>query len=889
MRHADQPSRLWTWLLAAAAPDEVRSEALGDLAEEYRFRAGTGSGRQGARRWYRSQVIRSIPYFVKLRLARIRRAFQQGRGEGSVSTFMQDLRYGLRGIISNPLFSAAVILTLGLGIGANTTIYSVIDGLVFNPFPFPEPESLVDVGSEYPRLNRPLTFVEHLSPAEFEDIRDQAGTLTDVVAWDMGNRQLATEQDAVNLFTGFWWGDGFRTLRVQPHLGRGFLPEEIEAGERVAVISHRIWENAFGADRSIVGRVIEVNGNPYELVGVMPAGTRLYGMDLWIPMTVGPEVFPRNRRQFQVLGRVADGRSMDDVAAELEGLARRTEIEYGAEFPEYAGFRLVPATWTEANVRQFRTAALILLGAVLAVLLMVCANVASLLLSRSSTRRSEVAIRTALGASRGRLVRQLLTESIVLACMGGVLGIGIAWFGVEGVKGVLENVPFVDGNVEIGGRTLLFTATIAVFAGVVFGLAPALHTMTGDVRGLLTAEGGASTGSRSRGRLQRWFVGAEVALALLLLFGGGLLINSMIRLNRADPGFDQSNVLTMRLTLPWEEYSGDEIGAFFETLSERVRSIPGVRAATVGSQYPPITFSRTRIALEGQEAIEEGSLPVTYVTQVGDGYFEALGIPVLAGRVPGPQDRKDTPLVGVVNEVFRDRYFPDQNPVGSTIRVGGESPEVVEVVGVVAATANRGFSEDPQPEIFGSVRQLSGTNNQLFLLIRTAGEPRLILPQVRAAVRELDDDQPIYAIATLDEVFAGRTSTQSIAAVSLGSFALFALVLAALGIYAVVAFAVSQRRREIGLRMALGADTGRVRVMVVRQALVPVVLGTLIGIVGALAAGRTLAGMLYEVESTDPSTLAIVSLLFVAVAMAASYLPARRASRVDPAHTLREE
>lgn len=802
----------------------------------------------------------------------------------------QDLRYGLRTIRANWLFSATVVFTLGLGIGANTTIYSVIDGLVFNPFPFPEPETLVDVGSEYPRLNRPLTFVEHLSPAEFLDIRDETSTLTDVVAWDMGNRQLASEASVVNLFTGFWWGDGFRPLRVQPHLGRGFLPEEIESGAAVAVLSHRVWQTNFGEAPDIVGRVIEVNGNPFEVVGVMPPGTLLYGMDLWIPMTIGPEVFPRDRRQFQSIGRIAEGRTMEDVAAELEGLARRTELEHGAEFPEYGGFRLVPVTWTEANVRQFRTAALVLLGSVLAVLLLVCANVANLLLSRSSTRRREVAVRTALGASRGRLIGQLLTESVVLACLGGVAGLLLAYLAVGGVQSLLDRVPFLAGEVSLSIRSLTFTAAVAVAAGIVFGLAPAFHALSGDLRGVLGAEGNANTGSRSRGRLQRWFVGAEVALALLLLFGGGLLVNSMMRLSRADPGFDHEGVLTMRLTLPWEEYQGDEIALFFETLAERVRAIPGVETATVGSQYPPITFSNVRVVLEGQEDVDEGSLPTSYATQVGDDYFGTLGIPVLAGRVPGPADRSDTPLVAVVNEVFRNRYMPGADPLGQRIRIGGpDSDRVAEIVGVVAGTSNRGFSEPPQPELFGSVRQLSGINNQLFLLVRAAGEPRSLLPQIRRTVAEMDPDQPIYAIATMEEVFAGRTSTQSIAALSLGAFALFALVLAALGIYAVVAYGVSQRRREIGLRMALGAPSSSVRQMVVRQALVPVLAGAAVGALGALAAGRGLSGLLYDVEATDPPTLAVVGALFVSVAALASYIPARRASRVDPAHTLREE
>ena len=883
-----EPPRLARSIAILLAARNIRDELVGDLEEEFQLRADT-DGIGQARGWYRGQVLKSVPHLLSVRARAARARAYSRKGEGFVGTFAQDVRYAFRGMVSNPLFSLAVVVTLALGIGANTTIYSVVDGLVFNPYPFPQPETLVDVGSEYPRLGRPLTFVEHLSPAEYEDIRDQTSSLTDVVAWDMGNRQVATQESATNLFTGFWWGDGFAALRVSPHLGRGFLPEEIEQGARVAIVSHRYWANQMGSDPSAIGRVLEINAAPYELVGVMPPETLLYGMDLWIPMSVGPSVFPRNRRQFQVIGRVADGASMDQVATELEGLARRIELEHGAEFPEYQGFRLTPATWTEANVQQFKTAALVLIGAVLAVLLIVCANVANLLLSRSNTRRREVAVRTALGASRGRVLRQLLTESLILALTGAALGVGLAWFGVRFVDGIVAQIPFVDGNVLLNTRSLAYTAAVAAVAGVAFGLAPTLHTLKADVRSTLVAHGSGTTGGRSRNRAQRWLVGAEVAVAVLLLFGGGLLVNSMIRLNRADPGFDHRNVLTMRLTLPWEEYSGDDIALFFETLAERVRAIPGVRDATVGSQYPPIVFAQSQLVLEGQEAVSEGALPTAYVTQIGDGYFETLGVPLLAGRTLGPQDQSGTPQVAVINSAFRDRYMAGVDPIGQTVQVGDDGDTSVEIVGVVGATANRGFSEAPQPEIYGSVRQLSGTNNQLFLLIRAAGEPRSLVPLVRTAVAELDSDQPVYAIATMEEVFAGRTSAQSFATISLVLFALFALLLSALGIYGVVAYAVAQRRREIGLRMALGASAAKVRDLVVRQTLSPVLLGALVGVLSAVFLGRVLAGLLYEVEARDPLTLGAVVTVFITVAAVASYLPARRASLADPARTLRQD
>lgn len=857
---------------------------LGDLREEFAARCRSG-GALAARRWFRSQVLRSVGYQLE---TRIRDLHEGLKGGGMLGGIGQDFRQGWRGLRRYPWFAAVVIVTMAVGIGANSLIFSVVDSLVFRPFPFPEPDRLVAVGTEYPRLNRPLNFVEHLSPAEYLDLRDETSTLERAVAWDMGNRQIATEQEALNVFTGFWWGDAFPTLGVSASLGRGFSDEEIREGQRVAVLSHRLWVNRFGSDPTILGRSLEITGNPYTVVGVMPEGTLLYGMDLWMPMPVGPEVYARDRRQFQVIARIRDGATMTNVVAELEGLARRTEREYGAEFEEYQGFRFVPATWTDANVRQFRTASAALLGAVGFVLLLVCANMASLLLARSSNRGREIAVRTALGARRWRLVRQLLVESVVLAVLGGILGVGLAYVGVEQVRLWLDGVPFVSNNVSVRPLALFYTLALSAGAGLVFGIVPALHASRTSIQGSLSAESG-STGSRSRLRLQRWFVGVEVALAVVLLVGGGLLTNSFLRLNSANPGFDHENVLTMRLTLPWDDYAGGEFATFFEGLAERTRSVPGVVDATVGTQFPPISFSRGRIAIEGQDAVEEGQLPVAFLTQAGDRYFETLGIDVLRGRGPGPDDRADGVPVAVVNQVFADRFFPGLDPIGRKVRLAGDQDSPwFEVVGVAESVRNRGMTADPQPEVFASVRQLSGTNNQLFLLLRTSVPPMTVLPAVRSIVQEFDSDQPIYAIRTLEEILSGQSAPNTAAAMSMGTFAVFALLLAALGIYSVVAFSVGERTKEIGLRLALGAPPKRVQALMARQTLVPVVLGGFVGVVGSLFVSRGLESLLYEVQGGDPTTTVVVVGLLALVSFSACWLPARRALAVDPAQSLRE-
>lgn len=807
-----------------------------------------------------------------------------------MSTFFNDVRFGLRALARRPAFAAVVVATLGLGIGANTVIYGVVDGVILHPYPVPDGDRLVTVGSRFPRLGATeLSFVEHISPAEYVDIREQVRPFERVVAWDMGNRQVSLGEATANLFTGFWWGDGLATLGVEPWIGRGMTPGETLRGDPVAVLSHRVWRDRFGADSTLVGGTISMNGAPYTVVGIMPPQIVLYGMDLWIPMGVSPEVIARDRRQWQVLARVRDGFDLDAANAELAALAERTARERAAEFEEYEGWRLEAVPWTEANTRQFRAAGFVLLGAVGFVLLLVCSNVASLLLSRASSRRREMAVRTALGAGRGRILGQLLTESVTLGVVGGAVGVGLAWFGVREVADLIATVPFVAGTVELNGRVLLFTAGISVLAGVLFGLAPALRVARSAPASTLRSEGSGSTGSRRRFRLHRALVGVEVALALLLLAGGGLFVNSLARLNAVETGFREEGVLSMRLTLARERYASDAVRAFFEELEDRVRSMPGVTAAGVGSQFPPIDFSRSTFQTERLSETPEGQLPVAMTTIVSPAYFETLGIPLLRGRTFTAEDVPESPPVAVLNRAAVDLLFPGvDDPLGRRIRTGPDEPWI-EVVGVVGTTANRGLEQPPSPEVFGSHLQLAGWSNQFFLLVRTAGDPRSALPGVREQVRQMDSEQPIYAIRTVEEALAAEIAPRRIATAGLGIFAAFALVLAAVGIYGVVSFGVAQRTREIGVRMALGAGVGKVRGLMVRQALVPVAIGAVVGLLGALALGRAIEGLLFEVSGTDPATLVAVTGLLALVALAASLVPAVRASRIDPARTLREE
>jgi putative ABC transport system permease protein len=882
-----RPSRAAAFLLGAILPPRAREEILGDLAEECAERDG---GAVTSWCWCWWQVVRSLPWAVRLRLSPDRQyAEPTPNRQWAMARWMQDLRYAFRSLRKSGAMTLTAMTTVALGIGATALVFSIVDGLVLHPFPYPEPDRLITVGTVYPKLGGELQFWENLSPAEYLDIAHQSRTLDRVVAWDMGNRQVTVGQSTENLFSAFWWGNAFPTLGVQPEVGRGFTPDEITRGDRVAVLSHRAWVTRFGGDRGLVGGRILVNGDPYTLVGIMPPKALVYGTDLWIPMTVSPEVFPRQRRQFQVMARIASRATMSQVEAEMETIARRTEAEYGGEMKEYAGWQLVPKTWTDANVRTFRTAALVLTGAVAFVLLLVCANVGSLLLARAAGRRREMAVRTALGASRARILRQLLTESVALAVAGGALGVAGAVVGIRAVNRVLASVTLpLPGNVELNARVLAFTATVSVAAGILFGLIPALHASKTDLQGALSSEQRTSTTARGRLRLQRVFVTVEVALALVLLAGGGLLVNSFLRMNAVDPGFTPDGMLTMRLTLARERYPQDRVEPFFRELVDRASALAGVSSAAVASQIPPNLFSRQEFSIQGAPLAAEGQLPSAFATLVSPGYFAALGMHLLRGRTLLDRDAPDAPFVVVVNDVVANRYFPGQDAIGQRLKVGPPDAQTpwFEVVGVVRATQNRGLDAPAEPEIFASTRQLAGAWNQLFLVLRTSGDPRAALPAVRRLVRDMDPEQPVYAIRTMNEAYAAAALQRRVATMALSSFAVFALLLAAVGIYAVVAYGVGQRTREIGLRIALGAGTGEVLGLVVRQALVPVVIGGIIGFAGALAVGRVLSGLLFQVSATDPLTLTMVVALLAGVGLLASFLPARRASHLDPVAAL---
>jgi putative ABC transport system permease protein len=813
-----------------------------------------------------------------------------------MGTLSQDIRYAWRTIRKSPGFALVVIISLALGIGANTLIYSVVDGIVLRPFPYPNADRLVAVGVTYPARNGDRTFIEAISPPEYNDILRDVKSIERAFAFDLGNRNISGGDQPERVFTGFIWGDPMASIGVKPLLGRSFRPEETttRGGASIAVLSHRIWQSRFGADPAIVGKSIRVNGQPTEVIGVMPPRFLLIGTDLWLPMGMDPSAFPRQARQWSVVGRLRDGATMAEANAEVKALAGRTEREYGQERKEYIGWHMQVETWANVMVGEYRAAAAMLLGSVALVLLIACANIASLLLARATARQRELAVRRALGAARSRIARQLLTESLLLALVGGVVGLGLAYALLEPTASLFPDQLTTFGiTASINGRVLLYTLGAAVTAGLLFGVGPALQGWRGGGREWLTGEGAAGrlTTSAAGRRVRNVFVVAEIALSLMLLVGAGVLLRSFSRLQSVDAGFNTKNLLTMRLSLPREQYKADGVGVFFEEVSRRLATVPGVRSAGATTQFPPGTSFSTQFTPEGKTPLAGDQAPMVYITNVAGDFFSALGYVLKSGRFLATTDDDKAPIVAVVSEGLARKYFPGESALGRRIALGDGTPQRwIQIVGVVGDVRNRGLTEPARPEVFVPVRQqLEGWNNQLFLTIRTQSDPLAMLPTVRKTIASVDPLQPMYAIQTMEDAFAGAVAQRRAAMVLISIFAFVALVLAGVGIYGLMSYMVNERTHEIGIRMALGAAGSDVLRLVVRQTLMLVGIGAAFGIAGALMLGKALTSLVFEVRPSDPATLVAVTVVLTLVALAATLVPGLRATRVTPLVALRRE
>lgn len=803
-----------------------------------------------------------------------------------------DFRLFLRSARRHPGFCAAIVGILSLGIAASAVVWSAVDALVLHPFALPEPERLVAVGSEMPRIEQPLEIFEALSGPELADLVARSHTLQTPLPYDLNSVRVQGPEYPLRLFAGFFWADPFVTLGVAPRLGRGLRAEEIAAATPVVVISHAVWQTQLGGDPEILGRPLTIDGVAHEIVGVMPPHTTIYDTDLWLPMNQRAELLPRVQRQFNLLARIAPGHDLAAVDADLRRVAQALETEYGAEHAEYQGLRFAALPWAEASSFSYRQEALLTLASMGFVLALVCANLANLLVARAAARQGEMAVRSALGAGRWRLLRAAGTESALFAVLGGVVGWLLANWGIELLATWLPPELLPGGRpLALDERALGVIALATLGAGLVFGTAPALALARSHTPESLVGSAGRSTHGRRMRVFQRFFVAVQVALAVVLLTGTGLLIGGLAKTLRGELGFDTNDLLYARLTLPRIEYQGAEVPGFFGRLSEEVAALPGVASASVATQVAPSTFFRGEIELEGSEPAHEGSRPRPFHTAVGDGYFETMGLRLLRGRPLDARDRLATAPVVVINELAAERFFPGRDPLGQRLRVHATSFDSgwAEVVGVVASVRNQGLAAPAEPEVFTHHHQAGERFNQLYLVARTEGEPLALLPQVRAVVKRLDPEQPIYAIGTAEQDLAAQTAPRRVAAGLLSGFSLFALMLAAVGIYGVVAHSVAERNHELALRSALGASAGRVVGSVVAETFSAVGAGLAAGLAAAWAIAKLLDGTFEALGSFEPMAAALPVLLLAAAAATASVLPARRAARRGPAAVLRGE
>ena len=802
-----------------------------------------------------------------------------------MQTLRQDLRYAVRSLGRSPGFAFAAIATLAIGIGANTAIFSVVHGVLLRPLPFAESERLVGVWGHHVTIGR-----ETASLPDFLDWRRQSRAVEDMAAFANTRYNLAGEGEPEVVRGVVATANLLPLLGVAPAAGRGFTAGEERSGAaRVVMLSDGFWRRRFGGRPDVLGRTLSLSGVPHTVVGIAPPAVRLQQeVDVWTPLVTDTTLGRRNDF-LSVIGRLREGVTLTQAQEELSTIARRLAAEYPAS---NAGWGVELVGLQEQMVGGIRPALLVFMGAVALVLLIACANVANLMLARVTAREREVTIRTALGASRARLARQLLTESAVLALAGGTAGLLLAAWGVQALRAVGPGTIPRSQEVAIDPVALGFAVGLSLVTGLLFGLLPALRVLRRDPHEGLQRSSRASTGASGVRTTRGALVLAEVALAFMLLIGATLLLRSFDRLQRVNPGFVGQGVLTARLSFPRNSYADPEQRlAFGDRLVERLRATPGVSAAALVSD-PPLSGSVPywAFAVEGVEPPAPEVVQDAVVFTASPGYFETVGIPLLAGRLLTDADHGDAPPVAVVSQALARRYWPDRSPLGARITFGNPADTAstwLTVVGVVGDVRQESLAEPAYPQVYLPFAQLSVRS--VVILARGLSEPLALLPALKAAVAELDPGLPLSEVATLDQITTATLARPRVNAALLGGFALVALALAAVGIYGVITYGVIQRSRELGIRMALGAGSDQLLRLVVRQGMGPVLAGVALGAAGALAGGRVLRSLLFGVGAADPLTYALVTGFLLAVALTASYLPARRAARADPMVALRNE
>ena len=809
-----------------------------------------------------------------------------------MQSFLQDLRFGARMLRKNPGFAIAAIFTLALGIGGNTAIFTITSSVLLKALPYQAPQQLISLDAQSKdgqshccTLNR------------FDLVRDRNQSFSGVVAAASDNFNLTGRGEPVQVPSARVSANFFDLLGVKPQLGRFFVPDEGQpAGKPVIVISDGLWHSRFGGDPGVISQTIALDGTPYDIIGVLPAGIQfpfLAPADVWTPRYFEHSLFTTQRLRMGVsyltiIGRLRPGVSRDRAVAEMNLLHQQYHQENPAAPDADAGLSMIVTDLQDSVVANIRGMLLMLSGAVGVVLLIACANVASLLLSRALSRRKEIAVRAALGAQRSALIRQLLTESVLLAFLGGLLGLGLSWaatryFATLGNNNLPQGMP-----ITMDARVLLFMLAISVLTGILFGIFPALQLSRTNVNQTLRDEGRGSTGGHRRMQLRGLLVVGQVALSLMLLIGAGLLVRSFSRLLTVEPGFDPQNVLTMNVSLPTVKYADAQKQiAFFDDLSRRVSALPGVRSAAISAALPLVPKRITPVLPEGQPEVALAERPFIIIEAISPTWFRTMRVPLQAGREFTDADNATAPKVVIVNQALARRYWPNENPVGKHIVVGRQTAS--EIIGVAVDVKNRGLALDAAPQLYLPFPQLPWGN--MNLLVRTAAIPNAMVSAVRAQITAIDSDQPVTNIQTVDEIMDGSRAQPRFILLLLGVFSAAALVLAIIGIYGVLAYSVAQRRQEMGIRLALGAEKSDILRMVVSYGLTLTMTGVVIGLVAALALSwimaSMLSGLLYKISTRDLTTFVLAPVVFLMISLLASYLPARRATQVDPNEALR--
>jgi putative ABC transport system permease protein len=814
----------------------------------------------------------------------------------SIETLIQDLRYGLRTLMRSSGFAFVAVLTLALGIGSHTAIFSVVNGVLLRPLPYYEAERLVMVWADRPILQAQIGLPDFpVAVADFIDWRNQNQVFEQMAAIFPTRMNLTSGGEPESVITLRATASLFPLLGARFVVGRAFLPEEDRAGAGRVVISHGLWQQRYGADPNIIGQKIILDNYAYTVIGVTAPDFQFprrgeipvyYGVtgkvDLYLPIAFTPEQM-NNRRvnPLTVIARLKPGISLQQASAEMNTIARRLTEQYPVTNTD-KGVRLVPLQ--QQAVGKARIALLVLLSAVGFVLLIACANVANLLLARAAGRQKEMAIRTALGANRWRVVQQLLTESLLLAISGGAAGLLLAWWGVELLLAIApDNLPRAY-DIRLDTRVAGFTLLISLLTGIVFGLLPALQSSKIDL-GETLKEGGRDAAGLLRRRLRGFLVVSEVALAFVLLIGAGLLIRSFARLTEVDPGLDPRGVLTMDIALPFAKYRDGRGLTFFQQTLERVRALPGVEAAA--TVFPlPLSGGHTSggFAIEGRQSPTDQTFNAGF-RFISPDFFKTFRIPLIKGRLLTESDGAKTPPVVVVNESLTRIYFPNEDPLGKRITPNGDVARVI--VGVVEDVKHSALDKQAKPELYRAIAQFPVTF--MTLAVRTSGDPMQMLAAVREQVWAVDKDLPIINIETMERLMAKSVAPRQFNLLLLGAFALVGLALAGVGLYGVMSYTVMQRTREIGVRMALGANSGDVLRLVIGEGMKLALIGALLGLGGALALMRLLKSLLFDVSATDPLTFIVIATVLIIVALLACWIPARRATKLDPMTTLRSE